>query len=325
MYAPAMPFHYPSHVMAPAMYGQHAPAPTDSNTQHLTHLAADIKACIDKLEQKEAAKRGQEVQGLQEALAELRNEIRENKMPLAMFSPAPPADGTRRTCFGCGQLGHVKHNCPQNQPSNQRQGAGMQNQGQQRAAQHQHQQQPGNACVLCHTVCGAASPWECQIVCRSCGGPRHRTSQCPAAGSHCDRCNKPGHYTNLCIRDLQRAQRPPQPVRPTMQQGQQMRHYAQPARQPPNEQAQPAMRQGQRAPEQQHHVMQQPPVMQQQYGASYGLQPVHAQQQPVQPMMMAPAQPFMQQHTPPAFNPNAAAQGPYMNPNRASMIQAPAR
>jgi hypothetical protein len=110
-----------------------------------------------------------------------------------------------------------------------------------------------------------------------------------------------------------------------MQQGQQMRHYAQPARQPPNEQAQPAMRQGQRAPEQQHHVMQQPPVMQQQYGASYGLQPVHAQQQPVQPMMMAPAQPFMQQHTPPAFNPNAAAQGPYMNPNRASMIQAPAR
>jgi len=75
----------------------------------------------------------------------------------------------------------------------------------------------------------------------------------------------PNRLQILCIRDLKRAQRPPQPVRP-------------------------AMRQGQRAPEQQHHVMQQPP------------------------MMMAPAQPFMQQHTPPAFNPNAAAQGPYMNP-----------
>jgi hypothetical protein len=296
MYAPAMPFHYPSHVMAPAMYGQHAPAPTDNNTQHLTNLAADMKATLDKLEQKEASKRGQETQSVQDALAELRKELRENK--LAMFQQHTPQNNFRKgiVCFSCGQPGHTKTNCPGDQ-----QGAGHAQSGAQRPLQNntnqvrQGQIQPSNPpCVVCRTYCGATGPWECTNACRSCGGQRHKPSNCPAINSLCERCNRTGHYTNVCLRHMAR---PAQPMRPAMQQGQRA-----PMRQPP--------------------AMQQPPTMQQQYGAQYGPQPVHAHQQAVHPMMMAPAQPFMQQHTPPAFNPNAAAQGPYMDPTRASMIQA---
>jgi hypothetical protein len=195
-------------------------------------------------------------------------------------------------CFSCGQPGHTKTNCPGDQ-----QGAGHAQSGAQRPLQNsanqvrQGQIQPSNPpCVLCRTYCGATGPWECTIACRSCGGPRHKPSHCPAINSHCERCNRTGHYTIVCFR-----------------------HRAQTMR--------PAMQQGQRAPLRQPPAMQQPPTMQQQYGAQYGPQPVQARQQTMPPMMMAPGQPLMQQHTPPAFNPHAAVQGPYMDPSRANMIQ----